>query len=190
LSPLTIVGLDLSLTSTGVAEVYLKDGAAGTESEIKVSSYGTKGKDTATLVERHDRLKLLATRIVNQVIDTKPDLILVESPAFNSRNGHPHDRSGLWWLVVHSLAERRFRVVEVPIQSVKKYATGKGNASKDEILIAMTRRYAAVEFKNNDESDALALAGIGAAHLGHHLVELPKKNLESLDSVRWGEDDG
>lgn len=184
--PLSIVGLDLSLTGTGVAEVYLSDDGP----QIKVATYGSKGAIQDTLSQRQQRILLLATRIVNTVIDAKPAWVLIEAPAFNSKNGHFHDRSGLWWLVVHSLADRLpdTKIVEATPQAVKKFATGKGNASKDEVLIAMTRRYTEVEFKNNNESDALSLAAIGASYVGHPIVEVPKLHQEALKSIRWPEE--
>jgi Holliday junction resolvasome RuvABC endonuclease subunit len=45
--------------------------------------------------------------------------------------------------------------------SVKKFATGKGTASKDEMILAATKRFPNVKIANNNEADALWLADIG-----------------------------
>ena len=84
----------------------------------------------------------------------------------------------------------------IPPASLKMYATGKGNASKDAVLAAAIRRYPDVEFDGNDAADALILAAMGADHLGFPLVSktpsgrksratLPARNREALGKIDW-----
>lgn len=172
-----IVGLDLSLTATGVADITR--GAPSTVRTIK-----SKGAKDATLGDRSVRLHNLAADILTA--SCIADVVVIEQPAYNQTGGSHHDRSGLWWLVVDGLAFEPLRMVEVTPQAVKKYATGKGNASKDEVLAAVVRRYPNVEVANNNEADALVLAAIGARLNGHPIEEsLPKANLDALAKVRW-----
>ena len=56
-------------------------------------------------------------------------------------------------------------VAEVAPALLKKYATGKGNAAKDEVLASVVRRYPQVDISGNDISDALVLAAMGARQL-------------------------
>lgn len=78
-------------------------------------------------------------------------------------------------------------VVEVSPTSLKTYASGKEIAGKDEVMLSVARRYAAVaEIANNDQSDALVLAGMGARHLGAPIeVSLPQSHLRAMEKVAW-----
>jgi len=49
----------------------------------------------------------------------------------------------------------------VPVGTIKKHATGKGNASKEEMVAAAVARYQWV--KDDNEADALALLGFAIA---------------------------
>jgi crossover junction endodeoxyribonuclease RuvC len=176
----TIVGIDLSLTCTGVA--IIRDGQAITG---RITS---KGKADATLDQRVIRLHNLALEIGLRAADAKPDLVLIEAPAYSKSMGSMHDRSGLWWLTVDLIDSLDRPIVEVTSGGRAKYATGKGNASKDDVLSAVVRRYSTVDVNGNDEADALILAAMGARHLGSPIEEsLPKVNLEAMSGVAWPE---
>lgn len=172
-----VVGIDLSLTATGVATIVGREPFA-------LGTIRSKGAKDATLIERCNRLDDLARDVL--VHAKRADLVVIEQPAYNQTGGSHHDRSGLWWLVTSQLAELGIPVVEVAPQIVKKYATGKGNAGKDEVLAAVVRRYADVAVSNNNEADALVLAAIGARHSGFEIEPtIPLVNLSALAKVRW-----
>lgn len=183
-----VVGLDLSLTDTGLA-VVSDDGRAQvgriSSKPPPVRRHERTGKPLqATLAQRRTRLSELAQQIVFSV--GAPSLAVIEQPAFSQSGGQHHDRSGLWWLVVEALAGRGVPVAEVTPGSVKKYATGKGVGGKDQVVAAVVRRYPNVDVNDNNEADALVLACMGARHLGFPLEgSLPKVNLESMAAVRW-----
>lgn len=174
-----IIGLDLSLTATGVA--IIEDG------ETTVHTVTSKGELSASLAERSARLVRLIDEIAALALEVDPDLVVIEQPAFSRTTGHHHDRSGLWWLTVDALHVNTIPVAEVTPSGLKKYATGKGNADKDAVLLAVARRYPAVEIRNNNEADALVLAAMGADHLGHPITDMPVINRAALDAVRWPE---
>jgi crossover junction endodeoxyribonuclease RuvC len=181
-----VVGLDLSLTSTGIATIHRDD-------SITLRGIGSKGRAGATLPERRHRLDQLGECIVQHVLDASPHLVVIEAPAFSRTTGHQHDRSGLWWLVVNRLVLSRFvsgptTVVEASGTSRCKYATGKGNAHKDQVLAAVVRRYTSVEVTGNDTADALILAAMGRRWLGHPIeTSLPNTHLAAMDGVHWPE---
>src|SRR4051812_18705724 len=102
-----VVGLDLSLTGTGVAVIEGRS--------ITTGVFGATGHNDATLVERHRRLNHLADQIMYQVAPgmTRPDLVVIEGPSYSTVGGHTHDRSGLWWLVVNRLFDLGLPVLEV-----------------------------------------------------------------------------
>jgi Holliday junction resolvasome RuvABC endonuclease subunit len=169
-----ITGIDLSLTSTGV--VTIRDGV------ITIDRVRSKGAAGASLQERASRLFKLATDITRYA--ERGDLVVIEAPAFSRSNPGMHDRSGLWWLVVDNLSDV-CDVVEVAPSARAKYATGKGNAGKDEVLAAVVRRYPDAPVGNNDEADALVLAAMGARHLGEPIDDLPLIHLTGMSKVRW-----
>lgn len=176
--PPRVIGLDLSLTGTGIAD-----------STGRIRTISSKGKADATLAQRRARLARLCHDITSDVLcagDDRAALVVIEQPAFSRQNGHMHDRSGLWWLVVDRLAGALgFDVVEVAPTGRAKYATGKGNASKDQVLAAVVRRYPNVEVSNNNEADALVLAAMGARALGHPIDDLPLSHLAAMSAVAW-----
>lgn len=173
----TVVGLDLSLTATGIATLR-------GHTAPKVQTLRSKGAKDASLDERTMRLHNLARDII--IAACIADVVVIEQPAYNQTGGSHHDRSGLWWLVVDGLAFEELKVVEVTPQAVKKYATGKGNASKDQVAIATTKRYPNVDVTNNNEADAFVLAAIGARLAGHPIeASLPQAHLDALTKVRW-----
>jgi crossover junction endodeoxyribonuclease RuvC len=156
-----IVGLDLSLTSSGLAEWH--DGT------WEHSTHGTKGKAGATLAQRSARLDHTAGTIVAYTLGggMVPDVVLVEAHSFAAQGGQQHDRSGLWWLVVRDLVRAGLQVIEVAPTSLKKFATGKGNASKDQMLLTVSRRHPDLDFTTNDEADAIALVDLALVKFGY-----------------------
>lgn len=151
-----VVGIDLSLTGTGLARI----GADG----IEVGLFGTEGRRDASLEERRTRIETLAGEILDWV--GSPLAALVESPSYNSSGGHAHDRSGLWWLVVTGLRTRGVAVAELAPATLKKYVTGKGTSTKDAMIAATVRRFPDVDVNNNNVADALGLACVASRLAG------------------------
>lgn len=171
----TFVGLDLSLTATGIA---VTDGSPQGAGCFLVKSKGTL-KDS--LAMRADRLSDL-DHSIRQTIPAGA-IVGIETPAYNQTSGNHHDRSGLWWLVVSGLAPY-YRIVEFSTTQVKKYATGKGNAGKDEVMIAAVKRYPEFGIVDNNTADAVLIAAMTARKFGYPIEEsLPKVNLAALGAV-------
>lgn len=174
-NPPRIIGIDPSLTSTGVAVI---DPATG----VTLHRVQSKGRKDASLTERDHRLRDLANRIYQHI--QTPDLVVIESPAYSNSLGSMHDRSGLWWLTVRHLHADHIPVLEVPPTTRAKYATGRGNAGKDEVLASVIRRYPHTDVTGNDVADALTLAAIGARLTGWPLEgTIPKTNLTALTKL-------
>ena len=164
-----VVGLDLSLTASGVAS-----------SRGWTETVFSTGKADATLAQRRERLVAIST--VVHGLAHHSDLVVIEAPAFSRTTGHMHDRSGLWWAVVHGLMSRDIPVVEVTATTLKKYATGKGNATKPDMRVELYRR-AGVDLRDDNQVDAVWLAHLGCHLLGRPLLNLPQTHLVALDKV-------
>lgn len=171
-----VVGLDLSLTSTGVARVNgLFLGTASVD-RIRPKSTG------------HERLQQIVETCLT--LTGSADLIVVEGPSYGSASGSQrghHERAGLWWMVTHALWAADRKVAVASPAAVKTYATGKGNASKDEVLTATVRRFLGVSVSGNDEADALVLAAMGADHLNEPITTMPAGHRKALSKVEWPE---
>lgn len=179
----TIAGIDPSLTRTGVAVITTDP---HTDHPITVTSFTSTPRPTPTISDRLDRLDRisgLVVAVIGRACDA--DLAVIEGPAYGSRTGNQHDRSGLWWDIVRALTdEYGVPVIEVPPMIRAMYATGKGNAGKDEVLAATVRRYPDVEITNNDEADALVLALIGwHQRTGSPWADLPATHTRAMAKV-------
>jgi crossover junction endodeoxyribonuclease RuvC len=171
-----IVGLDLSLTSTGAARI----GPAGSWT---TRFCPPKGLDS------WPRLSWILEHVEDVVRDS--GLVVIEGPSYGSGSGvrqaGHHERGGLWWLVTHSLWLDSRPVAVVPPASLKRYITGKGTAHKDAVLAATIRRYPDIDLDGNDQADALVLAAMGADHLGYPIAPMPATHRAALDTISWPE---
>lgn len=171
-----VIGIDLSLTSTGVA---LPDG--------EVETIRTGPGDH--LADQHDRLIHIVHEIDRRsAIGTydSPDLAVVEGPSYGSSGAGTWDRAGLWWLVIDRLFNEAVPVAVVPPAVLKRYATGKGTATKPDMRVALLTR-TGVDLRDDNQVDAVWLRAMGLDHLGHPPVDLPKVQREAIDKVTWPE---
>jgi hypothetical protein len=137
-TPPVVLGLDLSLSSTGVA------GNAG-------GGWADVIKPPAKL-RGHERMAYIRGAILDRYIPGVT-LVAVEGPSYGNQGaqrqaGH-HERAGLWWLLTHYLWAADVPTIVVPPASLKKYATGKGNAGKDDVLREVVRRFPWFQGDNN-----------------------------------------
>ncbi|WP_280454130.1 hypothetical protein [Nocardia brasiliensis] len=174
-----VAGLDLSLTSTGLAKIANTPGAVPTVGTITSSG----GKD-ATFPQRYARLCGLADAILDELPFDPDTLVILEAPSYGSTTGSQHDRSGLWWMVYDRLRGLGHVVGTVTPTGRAKYATGKGNAGKDAVLAATVRRFPDIAVDSNDIADAVQLMAIGRRLVGKPIDDpMPALNLTALDKV-------
>jgi crossover junction endodeoxyribonuclease RuvC len=170
-----VTGIDLSLTSTGVAVIV--DGHTH-----RITTLASKGHRGDTVPQRAKRLASIVDDVWNEIFDA--DLTVIEGPSFASSGAGTWDRAGLWWLVMSELQTERFPVAIVPPTVVKKFAAGKGNADKSAVAAGLARLWPEAQASNNNEWDALALATIGAQSMG---LDVPRRahHAECLAKVEW-----
>lgn len=174
---LPVVGVDLSLQSTGLAT------ATG------VRTITSSGRDGAPLRTRHARLVDITTRVVLAVSDAaapRTALVVIEGPSYNSKGGKTHERAGLWWMVVDELLSAGHLVAEVPPPTLKKFALGRGVGDKGAMVDAAARRLPHwTTGGQNDAVDALWLRAMGMHRYGVPLCSVPKSHAEALGAVAW-----
>lgn len=179
----TIIGLDTSLTSAGVAVLRLRDGVITGET-IRV-------RPPAKLTG-HERLDNQRNAIVSEVRRTGvqySNLLTIIERAIPQRQKYALENLGLWWLVTHTLWANGIDYAQVVASSAKKYITGNGRAEKDEIMVALFKRWTvlAQAITNNDTADAMCFAIMAADWLGWPVAPVPKEQRKSLEAVMWPE---
>lgn len=169
---LHIVGLDISLTATGVATT------------MGATTVPTKGRRADDLTTRHHRYRHICRTVFGLV--GIPDLAVIEGPSYHSVGGSMWDRGGLWWLIVDGLLDREVPVAVVPPTCRAKYVTGKGNAGKAAVMRAVQHHLGAIP-EDDNQADALALRAMGHDWAGQPLAAVPSLNRTALLSCQWPE---
>lgn len=161
----TPLGIDPSLAATGVSTGWM--------------TRTLKPPGTLRGRARH-------TWILAELVDlvAKASLVVIEGPSYGSTKAasSAHERAGLWWKIDDLVHEQGKELYVASPSSVKKYATGKGNADKDAVMLATARRFDWFAGDNN-AADAQWLAAIGYELAGTPLLEMPAVHREALKGV-------
>lgn len=164
-----IVGIDLSLTSAGVAVITDTDRRVLLNTEVFKSSPirtgppGKNGKPTETLRDRYTRIRDHAATVIHN--GATADLVVIEG-LISAPGGGVQDRTALWWIVVGAFMRRDVPVAVASPPAMKRVIAGKGNADKVEVALAIQRLWPNAALGNNDTADAAGLAHCGAVALG------------------------
>lgn len=155
-----VAGIDLSLSCTGLSLVRSPERVETSTVTSKPPRAGTE-----TLRSRFERMELIASEVLEFV--AAAEIVGIEAPAYGMRNaGKVHDRSGLWWRIVGALEARGVPVVEISPPSRMMYATGKGNAGKDLVLVTAAATYKQARITGNDVADAVVIAAMVSRLVG------------------------
>lgn len=169
--PLDPLALDLSLTASG----WARGESAGVLSPPSQSLIGPR-----RLAWIRDQVLELAHGV---------DLIAIEGYALGSARGasRSHATGELGGVVRLAIWEASIPFVVVPPASLKKYATGKGNSGKPEVLAAAIRRLGYLGHDDN-EADALWLLQMARARYGlPGAIVVPAGHRAALEAIDWPE---
>ncbi len=166
-----VLGLDLSLTGTGIV-ILNRDKLLYSE------CFKPKNKSGS------DRLIEIRRKVKAILTEYNPQIICLEGYSFGSRGRALFQIGELGGIIRILLHESGIKWIEITPSQVKKFATGKGNSGKDLILQQVYKRWGQ-EFKTSDEADAFVLAKIGTTLLGHK-EKLTKQQEEVIDVVKKG----
>jgi Holliday junction resolvasome RuvABC endonuclease subunit len=158
---LQMVGLDLSMTATGIAG---RDGSAFT---VKTKAVGDR------------RLTVIAAACAEATAGC--DLAVIEDLPTHAKS------AGITGMV-HGAVRAALITAGLPYvlitpASVKKFATGKGNAGKPDMAVAAFKR-AALEFGDDNQVDAWWLRAMALEQYGQPVVEVPALNRSALAGVK------
>ena len=161
---MTVLGIDSSLTATGLA-------------------WPDSARTAKTRTRYWDRIEFILDQVGVELAKA-PRLVVMEGPAFGAAGQSYHQTAGLWWLIAREVWRNGIPVAIAPPSSIKKFATGKGNADKDAMMLATARTFDWFDGDNN-ASDALWCAQIGYAVLGGEVPGRTKVNMLALDGLIW-----
>jgi Holliday junction resolvasome RuvABC endonuclease subunit len=162
----SVLGIDPSLTATGLAHLGGQTVIGG----------GAKLGD--------ERLWLINRTVRQACWDHAPVLAVVEDlPTHAKSAGITGMAQGAVRL---ALLEAAVPYVLVVPSTVKKYATGKGTATKADLRMALYQR-TDVDERDDNKVDAWWLQAMGLDHLGCPPVPLPKAQRATLDVITWPE---
>jgi Holliday junction resolvasome RuvABC endonuclease subunit len=156
-----VAGLDLSITATGIA---YSDGSTFT---VKPTAAGDR-----RLVEIRGEVRTA----VNAA-----DLVAIEDLPTHARAA---GITGMVHGVVRCmLLARNQPYVLITPATLKKFATGRGNAGKPEMAVALFKRFG-LELGDDNQVDAAWLRFAGLELLGEPAMQLPAVQVAALDKVR------
>jgi len=157
-----ILAIDPSLTGTGIC---LYDGSTHT---------------IHTKLRGPERLQWIRDAIIDRTLAIR--LVVIEGYSYGSKGAAVVNIGELGGVLRLAIYERQIPLVEIPPSCLKKYATGKGNASKDDVLQAGVMR-SGHTFADNNACDAWWLHQLALAHYEPDnplLIKMPAGNREGL----------
>lgn len=167
----SILGLDLSLTATGI-------GHPAGEVEVVNPAKIVKG------IDGMGRIELIRERIAE--IITKHvlvELVVIEGYSYGSHLAYAREIGELGGVIRNHLYQERVPYIDVPPNTLKKIATGNGKATKYQVMQAAAKRLG-YEGADDNESDALWLRAIGWFLMGETPCSIPVDQLEALEALR------
>lgn len=165
---LNTLGIDPSLTSTGLS-------MSGQTMSIRRNSSGPQ-----RLIEIRDQIMYIVRH--NAI-----DCISIEHYSYASRNSQAHSIGELGGVLRVALYEAGVPTVEIPPTCRAKFATGKGNAGKPEVVSAISARTGIVWNGGDgaDRCDAWVLEEMLRYKLGQSAIDWPKSHADALEKVDW-----
>ena len=143
-----VIGIDPSLTSLGLA-YRIND---------QVRSFCVGGKEYRGIT----RIRYIRDAVEEALNRYTPDLVAFEGYAlgFRGKSNIIFDLGELGGVLKLLILERSIDILLVPPTSLKLFATGKGNADKEKVSLAV-RSMLGVTFSTSDQYDAAGLMLMG-----------------------------
>lgn len=179
--PLRVVALDLSLTATGIAVTHDQVG----EPRLSCRTVSPRRRPSATAID-HVRLHETFGAIA-AAVKCKPDLVVIEwLPQFTGHGSATLRLAELHGATKHWLWAQGHTYLDVLPNHLKQYATGRGNANKADVRVAVTARYGRLlHIGSEDEADATALLAMTLDAYGQPLAEVPAGPRKAIAATSW-----
>ena len=189
------IGLDLSLSATGVASTHASTG----EPWLSTHTIYTDRSATRANIIDHARLKLIYRPILSLVLAVRPDVIGIEKPLLIAKGDTSIRLAELHGFLKCWMDEKGFVYEDLDPNHVHQYGTGRGKAQKPEMLAAVTARYGPKDACNvlvgdHNAADALVCVAMVLDAHGQPLadkqgraIEVPASHRKALSGRTWRE---
>ncbi len=171
------IGIDWSMTACGVA-TYVD----GEWDRMTVRTKPDDGTPSGFLRRVHH----IASKIIEWADPAEGDVWAIEGPSLGAKGAAVDRMFGGFWITVDDLTQHHAEPWVFAPTSIKKLATGKGNAGKDEVVIQTTKRLPEADASNNNEADAVWLAIAASLLHGEPIIELPTAHTTGLKRILKG----
>lgn len=143
---MSYVGIDPS-TKTGI---------------VRISNNGKVWSEEITTKIKSDPQRFIdiAEQVMGWICER--DIVCIEGFSYGSRGAGVSTQYGIGWLIRAELIRNGYTYHEVSPASVKKFATGKGNTKKDEMVLPIYKKWG-FEHSSDNVRDAYVLAQISKA---------------------------
>lgn len=169
-----MIGVDLSLTATGLADSTKRTGRVGRQ-----------GVTCLPIGERGAAMRTLARRIAGWP-EAAPSLVVIEGleAVAGAGNGASAERHYLWWVMVTHWLSHGTPVATVHPTRLKLITTGSGRAGKPEITNTVRSWGFWDPGRDHNQADAAALCRIGAGLAGMTIPGVPPVDPRMLAAIR------
>jgi crossover junction endodeoxyribonuclease RuvC len=147
------MGLDLSVTATGMVVCQAEDRQPVVVYQRVLSFPKLKG---------HARYKAIGGEIIDALNEHRPERIVIEGYGFKFK-GSAIPIVELGGLVKYVLLQYGYRYCNPSPNELKQFATGKGNAGKEDVMAGVLLNWG-YDTDDNNLADGFALSVMGLAH--------------------------
>ena len=170
------VGLDLSLTGTGI--VVLTNGKLTRKELIRSKPVGDRPTDEL------QRIRKIVSDIGGILSEYDPTVVCIEGLAFMARNTSALVQlAALNYMIRAIIFDRAIPFYIVAPTSLKKFITGKGNSDKNVMMMDIYRDYD-LQFVEDNQADGFELAAVGAALLETPINKLTVPQKEVVELIK------
>ena len=154
MSDYCVIGLDLSLSSTGCF-IINKNGRSGFEIKTKPDKF-------SSIFERVD---YITSKIMKLIEEENPDLIIMEDYFVGGRNPQTSLMlSVLGTIMRWKILDSGREFLTAAPNHIKKFETGNGNAQKDVIIKSVFKKHN-YDTNSNNVADACSISYLGYSYL-------------------------
>lgn len=162
-----VLGIDASVAKVGFAVAW--------HGHLKSWVWEPKSKGVARMAEAREEM----AAVIHRYGITRA---VIEAYSFGSKFSRAHATGEIGGILRLACLDAKVTLSEVPPNSLKLFLSGKGNTPKTGMPLALYKRYG-VDYANEDQADAAALALLGAAHFGGHDEKIQKFQEDALKKV-------
>lgn len=183
-----VLGIDTSLTGTGLALIDVTTAPAGAVPEgvptawemdtVRVAAPKPSADKSKRAMAR--RVKVLMDQVEDCFREDRPDHVGMEGLAYTAGNASAWVLAWVWGEAI-ALCEK----YDVPLTIVAptaraKFATGKGTASKDQVLAAAIKLFPEADISDNNEGDAAIVGAVVCQQIGLPILPVTSYRTEVM----------